>query len=62
MVINNVIPAYKLEVIGLESQDATGTSDMIIGKPGNEVELYYNGSQKIRNYKYWSHSNRKYNK
>tara|TARA_B100001248_G_C27390472_1_gene462097 strand:+ start:408 stop:2234 length:1827 start_codon:yes stop_codon:yes gene_type:complete len=31
----------------LRLQNSAGTADMIIGKPGYEVELYYNGSQKL---------------
>ena len=48
MVINNVYSSG-IQIRGnwIRIQDATGTSDMIIGKPGNEVELYYNGSQKL---------------
>ena len=48
MVINNVYSSG-IQIRGnwIRLQDATGTSDMIIGKPGYEVELYYNGSQKL---------------
>ena len=48
MVINNVYSSG-IQIRGnwIRIQDATGTSDMIIGKPGYEVELYYNGSQKL---------------
>ena len=48
MVINNVYSSG-IQIRGnwVRIQDATGTSDMIIGKPGYEVELYYNGSQKL---------------
>ena len=48
MVINNVYSAG-IQIRGnwLRFQNAAGTADMIIAKPGYEVELYYNGSQKL---------------
>ena len=48
MVINNVYSAG-IQIRGnwLRLQDASGATDMIIAKPGNEVELYYNGNRKL---------------
>ena len=48
IVINNVYSAG-IQIRGnwLRFQDASGATDMIIAKPGNEVELYYNGNQTL---------------
>ena len=48
MVINNVYSSgIMIRGNWLRLQNSAGTADLVIGKPGAEVELYYNGSQKL---------------